>query len=179
MKDLSFSICVSIDAVSSHAVSITIVVSGTWAFHCYFQPIWHYSSQTHLKQGTCGTSLHPTKQPPSYVREGISNFIQPSSSLIVLCHNCNGTHLMPNVFEFISQTHPYSEGGLFDIILVVYLTTNHLWCHEINTKHLFNYTIVGTILFHHYFFGVEVVIFLCYLAKNLIKQLPEQTNFMC
>ena len=76
-------------------------------------------------------------------------------------------------------TYPNSEVFLIDVILVVHLTTKHLWCHKIKTKHLSDCTIVSAILIHHYCFEVECVISLCNLAKNLIKQLPEQTDFIC
>ena len=60
----------------------------------------------------------PPCHPLRYVREQINNFIQPLSSLTVLCHGSYSTHLIANTFEIISETNPYSEEGCIDVILV-------------------------------------------------------------
>ena len=121
----------------------------------------------------------PPGSPSSYVREEVNNFIQPCLTLIALCYGSHRTHLIANIFEFISETHPYSEGDLINIILVVHLTTNHLGYEDIMAKHLFKCVLVGIILIYHYCIQVQFVISLCNLAKNIIKQLPEETNFTC
>ena len=161
---------------------IAIIVPGASALHYHFWPVWHWSSWIIWKQETCDTSLHPTMPPIKNVREQISNFIKPLFLLIILLMILDMVateHISANTFKIISKTYPSCEGGLIVIIFVVHLTTIHLWFHKMKTKHLSDCVIVSDILSHHDCFGVECVISLCNLAKNLIKQLPDQCDFTC
>ena len=134
------SICVSIDSMSFHAASNN--QSCVWCLSIALPPL------SSVKLGVAESSKSrkhvlllcvPPGNSSRYVRGQIINFIQ---ILTVLCHGCYSTHLIANTFEPI----------------VVHLTSNHLWCHETKTKHLFNCTIDGTIIIHHYCIWFEFVI---------------------
>ena len=68
----------------------------------------------------------PLCNPLRNIWEQTSYFIEPLFLLIVHCHGCYTEHAIRNIFERISITHPNSEGHPVDVILIVYVTTDHL-----------------------------------------------------
>ena len=88
----------------------------------------------------------PLGNPSGYVREEACHVIKPFPSFIVLCYNCDGTHLFANILiSSLKLTHMLSE-ALFTSFFLMHLATHYLGDNKINTKDLFNCTVVGTIL---------------------------------
>ena len=118
--------CVSIVAVSSHVPSNNHSCVLFFSIALPLLASVTLEQPNCLKMGNVVLSFIPPGNPPSYVSEEMSNFIMLSFLLMELCHSCYSTHLMANIFEFISKTHSYSEGGLIDIMVELCLTTDQI-----------------------------------------------------
>ena len=121
--------------------------------------------------------------PPIYpwtnLWEYISNLLQPFLFLIALSYSSNGTHFVTNVFEKISVTITYPQGHPIYIIFIMHLTTNYLWYYKFRPKNLSYSTLVNTVFINHYGSGIKLVISPLNVTQNFIKQLPENSSFMC